>query len=336
MYPAVMGQWTAGYRRDPRRIGGLLLALLVLAGAVSLLAGVGGVGARSQGTPLRVVTVPSSVCHGAPVKPKLPQNLPTAPDPSLLAILGVLRRPQVSADIPPVSRFPDPGFLQGVEVSYERLLATTAQGQRFFLIPGFFAPPSIPSNCSPPLSPKERRRQQQLQQQLRRHPQFIFLISQFGSHGSGGGGGAPSTAAAIMAGVGTGSGFGVGAAHGRYQTVSGEIDGLVPDGVASVTLKYRRRADRTIPVLNNFFVLSVHGRIKRHKVHRSPQGSPIPPIVPSPFPPTSGLLGAIAPIEIVWRDALGNAIKKIKQPAYCAGKHGAGQLSCFRGLAKNR
>jgi hypothetical protein len=118
--------------------------------------------------------------------------------------------------------------------------------------------------------------------------------------------------------------------------VSGEIDGLVPDGVASVTLKYRRRADRTVPVLNNFFVLSVHGRIKRLKVHRSPQGLPIPPIAPPPFPPTSGALGAIAPIEIVWRDAQGIAIKTIKQPAYCAGKRGAAQRTCFRELPKIR
>jgi hypothetical protein len=283
-----------------------------------------------------VITTPSTVCRAVPVAPKLPQNLPTAPDASLLAILGVLRRPQVPADIPPASRIPNP-IIQDIEVSYERLLTTTPHGDRYFLIPGFFAPPSIPSQCNPPLSPKQRHKQRQIEQQLRRHPRFTLLISQIGHNGlSASGSGAPSTAAAIMAGAATGGGFGISGANGPYETEFGTIDGLVPDGVVSVTLRYRRRAERTVPVANNFFVLSVQRRIKRPKVHLPRHGLPDPSILPPRFPSESGVLGAIAPIEIAWRDEQGNVIKTIKQPAYCAAKHGAAQQRCFKALAKIR
>jgi hypothetical protein len=163
------------------------------------------------------------------------------------------------------------------------------------------------------------------------------LISQIGQNGlSASGSGAPSTAAAIMAGAATGGGFGISGSNGAYETEFGTIDGLVPDGVVSVTLRYRRRAERTVPVANNFFVLSVQRRIKRLKVHLPRHGLPDPSILPPPFPSESGVLGAIAPIEIAWRDEQGNVIKTIKQPAYCAAKHGAAQQRCFKALAKIR
>ncbi|HEU0317162.1 MAG TPA: hypothetical protein VFR49_07530 [Solirubrobacteraceae bacterium] len=318
------------YRSHPRRAGAALLGLVTLGLAVVLGAGVGSVGARSPVT--AVVTRPSSVCHAQPVPAKLPENLPTAPDPALLAILGVLRRPQVPADVPPAPRLPDP-FLQGIEVAYERLLTTTASGDRYFLTPGFLVPPSPPAHCSPPRSPQA----QHLEQQLRLHPRFELLISDVGRTGSGGGvSGGPSTAAAIMAGAATGGSFGISGQIGGYQTESGAIDGLVPDGVATVTLEYRRRAARTLPVTNNFFLLTVAARIKLPNVRQSPPGLPGPSTVAPPFPSESGPLGAIVPIEIVWRDVRGAPIKTIRQPAYCAGVRGAAQQTCLRTLAKPR
>lgn len=322
-----MGHPAGGYRRHPRRAGAALLGLVTLGAAVAFGAGVGSVGARSPVTP--VVTVPSTVCHGQPVPAKLPRNLPTAPDPALLAILGVLRRPQVPTDVPPASRLPDP-FLEGIEVGYERLLTTTASGNRYYLIPGFFVLPSPPAHCSPPRSPH----QQHLEQPLRLHPRFELLISEVGR--TGGGSGGPSTAAAIMAGVVTGGSFGISGQIGGYQTESGTIDSLVPDGVASVTLQYRRRAARTLPVTNNFFLLTVAARIKLPKARHPPAGLPFPATVAPPFPSESGPLGAIAPIEIVWRNAQGAAIKTIRQPAYCAALRGTARPACFRALAKLR
>ncbi len=321
-----MGHPTGGYRRPPRPAAAALLGLAV---AAILAAGVGSGGARSPAT--SVVTVPSASCHGLPVPAKLPQNLPAAPDPALLAILEVLRRPQVPADVPPASRFPDP-FLQGIEVGYERLLTTTARGDRYYLIPAFLVPPSPRAHCSPPRSPQ----QQHLEHQLRLHPRFELLISQIGRTASGGGGGGPSTAAAITAGTATGGSFGIGGQLGGYQTESGTIDSLVPDGVASVTLKYRWRADRTLPVTNNFFLLTVHARIKLPKAPHPAPGLPVPSTLAPPSPSESGPLGPIAPIEIVWRDAQGAAIKTIRQPAYCAAQHGAAQRTCLRALAKLR
>jgi hypothetical protein len=110
----------------------------------------------------------------------------------------------------------------------------------------------------------------------------------------------------------------------------------VPDGVASVTLEYRRRAARTLPVTNNFFLLTVQARIKLPKVRHSPPGLPFPSTVAPPLPSEPGPLGAIAPIAVVWRDAQGAAIKTIRQPAYCAALRGAAQQTCLRALAKLR
>ena len=194
-------------------------------------------------------------------------------------------------------------------------------------------PPSPPTNCTPPLSPKELHRQQALYERLRLHPRLTLLIIEVGTDGlpRGGGGGA-SSAAAITAGVGTSGGFGIAGASGGYTTEFGTIDGLVPDGVASVTLHYRHRLDRTLPVANNFFVLSVQARIRAPKVRRGPGGLPVPLLLRPPFPPSKGPLGAIAPIEIVWRDASGAVIKTVRQPAYCATLHGAAQKRCFLAL----
>jgi hypothetical protein len=305
------------------------LLVLCTAVLVSLLLGVGVVAARSK-SPAKVV-VTGQTCHGATPPPVATANLPSAPDPSLLAILGVLRRPQVPADIPPASRFPNP-FMEGVEVAYERLLTTTAQGERFYLVPAFVVPPPIPTGCTPRLTPQQLHQQQALQQQLTLHPRFELFISQFAANGlGGGGGGAPSTAAALAAGAGLGAEFGVDAVNGRYENESGMLDGLVPDGVAAVELEYRGLAPRTLTVTNNFFLLSVHGRVTRPKTAHSPHGLPIPP---TPFPPRSGPLRAIVPIEIVWRDAQGAAIKTIRQPAYCAGRHGTPLARCLKTLPR--
>jgi hypothetical protein len=288
-----------------------------------------GVGGASAAKP---VVVTGRVCDGAP-QPVALANLPTAPDPALLAILGVLRRPQVPADIPPRSPFPDLER-QGVETGYERLLATTPRGDRFFLIPGFLAPPAIPTKCKPPLTPQQVQQLQSLQQQAVLHPRFELSVSELVPGGAAaGGGGVASTAAEVTAGLAVGSSFGGGgSSSGRYETESGTIDGLVPDGVAAVELEYRHRASRTLAVSDNFFVLTVSGRVRRPKVVRSPDGLPLPPA--SPFPPSTGPIAPIAPVAIVWRDAQGAAIKTIRQPAYCSGRQGTALARCLKTLPR--
>lgn len=294
-------------------------ALVILALAAS--------GVPAQSKP---VVVAGEVCHGTP-KPVVLPNLPTAPGPALLAILGVLRRPQLPTDIPPPSPFPDPA-IQGVEVGYERLLATTPHGERFFLIPGFSAPPAIPTKCKPPLTPQQLHQLQAFQQQAILHPRFQLFVSEL-MPGGAAGGGAASTAAEIQAGLGVSSSFGGGGSSAsRYETESGTIDGLVPDGVAAVELEYRRRAARTLAVSDNFFVLTVSGRVRRPVVVRSPSGRLAPPS--PPLPPSSGPLAPIAPIAIVWRDAQGAAIKTIRQPAYCARRHGKALTRCLKTLPR--
>jgi hypothetical protein len=301
--------------------------LSTVAGALAILAlGVSGASAAKP------VVVTGQVCHGMP-KPVVVRNLPSAPDAALLAILGVLRRPQLPTDIPPPSPFPDPE-LQGVEVGYERLLATTPHGERFFLIPGFLAPPALPTKCTPPLTPQQLHEQQALQQQATLHPRFELFVSELMPGGAAaGGGGAASTAAEIQAGLAVSSSFGGGGSSAsRYETESGTIDGLVPDGVAAVELEYLHRVSRTLAVSDNFFVLTVSGRVRRPVVVRSPNGRPPPP--PPPLPPSSGPLAPIAPIAIVWRDAQGAAIKTIRQPAYCARRHGEALARCLKTLPR--
>lgn len=308
---------------------------LRLAGAIGVLAltlALGAAGVWASSKPAGKVVVTGHVCQGRPSRPVALTNLPTAPDPSLLAILGVLRRPQLPSDIPPPSRLQDPA-LQGVEVAYERLLARTAHGERFYLIPAFFAPPAIPTTgCKPPLSPAELHAQQTLQQQAVQHPRFLLMISELTADGApAGGGGAASTAAQILAGVGLSSSFG-GGGSGRYENESGTLEGLVPDGVASVELDYRHRPSRALPVTGNFFFLSVSGRVRRPALASSPNGLPVPRL--PQFPPRSGPLAPIAPIEIVWHDAHGAVIRSIRQPAYCAQRSGKSLARCLGTLPK--
>jgi hypothetical protein len=303
-------------------------ALVLAAAAIASVGfGVSVVSAR----PKPVLT--GQTCHGTAPTPITLPNLPSAPDPSLVAILGVLRRPQLPADVPPASRLPNP-FMEGAEVAYERLLATTAHGVRFYLVPAFVAPSQVPTNCTPPLTPQELLEQQALQQQLTQHPRFELFLSELTAGGAvAGGGAAGSTAAEIQAGLGVSSSFGGGGSSaGRYETESGVIDGLVPDGVAGVELTYRHRAPRTLAVSDNFFVLTVSGRVKRPKPARSPHGPPLTPA--SPFPPSTGPIAPIAPIAIVWRDAHGDAIKTIRQPAYCAGRQGPPLARCLKTLPR--
>jgi len=304
------------------------VAILVL--GLSGASGASGVAARSK--PAGKVVVTGHVCRGGAPKPAVLTNLPTAPDQSLLAILGVLRRPQVPTDIPPPSTLRDPA-LQGVEVAYERLLARTAHGERFFLIPAFFAPPAIPTTCKPPFTPQELHQQQALQQQAALRPRFLLFVTELTAAGApAGGGGAASTAAQILAGGAHSSSFGAGGPAGRYETQSGTIDGLVPDGVASVEFVYRHRAPRALAVTGNFFELSVSGRVRRPKLPRSPDALPLPRL--PQFSPTSGPLAAIAPIAIVWHDAHGAVIKSIRQPAYCAPRRGESLARCLRTLPR--
>jgi hypothetical protein len=306
--------------------GAVAIVLLGLSG----LSGLSGVAARSK--PGGKVVVTGHVCRGGAPKPVVLTNLPTAPDQSLLAILGVLRRPQVPTDIPPPSTLRDPA-LQGVEVAYERLLARTDHGERFFLIPAFFAPPAIPTTCKPPFTPQELHQQQALQQQVALHPHFLLFLTELTAAGAqAGGGGAASTAAQILAGGAQSSSFGSGGPAGRYETQSGTIDGLVPDGVASVEFVYRHRPPRTLAVTGNFFELSVSGRVRRPKLARSPSGLPVPRL--PQFPPTSGPLAPIAPVAIVWHDAHGAVIKSIRQPAYCAPRRGKSLDRCLGTLLR--
>lgn len=304
------------------------MRVLALAAAALASLGLGVAVVTAQPKP---AVITGQTCHGNP-QPVALTNLPTTPDPSLVAILGVLRRPQVPADIPPLSRLPDPA-IQGVEVPYERLLATTPHGERFFLIPAFLGPLASFTKCTPPLTPAQLQQQQALQQQAILHPRFELFVSAQMPGGAAAGGGGASSAAEIEAGVDVGASFGGGgSAGGRYETDSGTIDGLVPDGVASVELEYRHLPPRTLPVTGNFFLLTVSGRVRRPKVVRSPNGLPLPPT--SPFPPSTGPIAPIAPIDIVWRDAQGAAIKTIRQPAWCAGRHGTPLARCLRALPR--
>lgn len=255
------------------------------------------------------------------VNPRPPRSLSGAPPAPMLALLGVLRRPQVPADAlpakPPLPLLP----FTGIDSAYVRRVATNPAGDRFYLVPGIVRL-IVPGQCAAGLTRAQRR--------TLSRPHFSLGISEFSRDGLPDGvvdGRAPA-AEAIAAGALTGGGISVSQKvivnPGNQLTYSNAhvvatIDGVVPDGVAGVTLVYRHRRARTLPVANNFFELTLHRVIATHSVFSS-------------SPKLSTLRAVIQPIELVWRDAQGHAIKTVAQVGACLLLHGKAVRRCVTRL----
>lgn len=215
--------------------------------------------------------VPCDVEEGSASRPSTGQ-----PSAALLSALGVLRTPQTANDRPP-----DPKVLarlDGAQLGATRYVGTVNGGRRYYVVPirnarGIEDP--LPERCLRALSDEQRRSAEHRNAAIAKarggHPRWdICLIEENGGGGCGVGGAKDLLERGT---IGT-SGAGSGRSH---------VVGLVPDGVASVTVGYGDGSQRTIDVTRNFFAYDVG--------LAPPQGLP----------------------TIRWNDAAGKTIKTIKR-----------------------
>lgn len=175
----------------------------------------------------------------------------------MLELFGVLRTPQTAADR---AGLQDPGIRIGqaprmIATRYIRRLGTNAAGRDQWLVPSLVVTRARKATADCPAKPATRR----------------WLLTKVG--GGGGGGADPEQLAAQT--------------HLGSSGIAGEdavaaVDGLVPDGVASVTVTYPgdQGGARTWPVRRNYFAYRVERPVEQAytgKVTRNgPDGEPIP------------------------------------------------------------
>ena len=231
----------------------------------------------------------TSVCQPPSAKPTVSDG---SPSPSLLSVLGVLRRPATGSDqprVPHVSRPLYPAGVQGVYVRYVRRARVKA-GISYYVIPAarLDADPMFVAPCRakqvavlrselPHIPAGERASTLTLQ------ARWLALFARAGQQGegvclmvfaaAGGGGGACNTASE--------------AEHGDLTESTGStFSGVVPDRVATVTVHYPASNEAaattlTSDVVGNVFAIRIPGLT----------------------------LGGGPPPTVTWRSATGQVIK---------------------------
>lgn len=255
-------------RARQRRHRGLAAAGVVAAGvAAALLFGFvgGGGGSRRGGSAVPAGRVPAKSARFSPAACGQDGALQGAPSRSLLAILGVLRQPATAADAG--SGIAAAGFVSGVFVHYIRL-ARVIDGSPYYLYPG------IVGGCGTGEAP---------------HQGIMELAKRVDlGHGIiGGTGGGGATAAQIEEGKDASSSGLAG------SSTSSTITMIVPDGVATVTLRYPAgRASGYSPKISPAFAITT---------------TPVNNLVVLTLPRSN-------PLEkgtVIWRAAEGRVIKTI-------------------------
>jgi hypothetical protein len=196
-----------------------------------------------------------------------------APPAELLSRLAVLRRPQQPGDIPAFDFKAFPYHLLARD--YIRKLGSVG-GTGYYLIPGSPASFHVPRRCQSHLSPHQRRVQQRIEREQRKRSRTIGLGMFAFNRRGGGGGGCCSDLHALLS-------------NRTVQTsgIAGHsvVSALVPDGVASVTVRWHRGPERNATVANNFWRVTV------------------PLSAPRAFPHST-----------IWRDADGHLVKSFRAP----------------------
>ena len=188
-----------------------------------------------------------------------PRHLTTAPPEALTSILGVLRGPSTPADHLPTEALTGiaPYSYSALWLGSVRLLDAVGD-KRYFLIPGVYAPSPLPEACVKLESPHERRQAKGSQLEPRGP---VVALEAYSPEESGG---IPYTASAIQAGTANDFAFGRSGpdlAFGRpgfgRPGPTTAFCGLVPDGVASVTVTAGGAPPTAVPAANNFFLTQI-------------------------------------------------------------------------------
>jgi hypothetical protein len=195
----------------------------------------------------------------------------TAPPQELLDRLAILRRPKQAGDDPP---FLAPSGT--IAIDYVRRLGEGPHGRVYYLVPGKLTPRHLPARCFRGLTPRQRRNQRGIERRERRRKIGLGLLE--ADPRGGGGGGGYADLRDLM------NNYVLGSDGGRHRA---NLHGMVPDGVASVTLRWHGlTVQRDVTVANNFWVT------------RAPRGSG-----------QSGL-----PTTTIWRGPDGHVVKSFRQP----------------------
>jgi len=252
-------------RARQRRHRGMAAAGVIAAGVTAaLLLGFAG-GGRGSHPGIAAVPagrLPSKTARSSPAACGQGGALQGAPSRSLLSILGVLRRPATAADAG--SGIAAQGFISGVFVHYIRL-ARVVDGSPYYVYPG------IVGGCGTGETP---------------HQSIMELARNVNlGHGLiGGTGGGGATAAAIEQGKDASSGP-------PGSATSSTITMVVPDGVATVTLRYPAgRASGYSPRISPAFTITT-----------ATVGNLVVVTLPRSNPLQQG--------TIIWRSADGRVIK---------------------------
>jgi hypothetical protein len=184
----------------------------------------------------------SSVCGIVSAPVLRPRLLLTTPPVALSSILEVLRRPRSgAAELPPGGV---PFGYSVLWVNYVHLLTTGPDQTRYFLIPGIIDA-QLSAACLHSLSPSER---DEYETQLHTGSVTLEAVKDEKEAGA-----IPYTAPAIEAGRAL-----LAIPGGSNST--GTISGVVPDGVASVTITATNGAIATAPVTKNLFLAELPAR----------------------------------------------------------------------------
>jgi hypothetical protein len=175
-----------------------------------------------------------------------PRRLTTTLPATLTSILGVLRSPATPADELPAEALAGivPYAYSALWLGSVRLLDTVGD-KRYFLIPGVYDPPPFPEVCVK-LEPPRVRHLSQKGPQLGPYGPVVTL-EPYSSHETGG---IPFTASEIQAGTANEPSLGRSGSTTTFY-------GLVPDGVASVTVTAGGAPPTSVPVANNFFLAQI-------------------------------------------------------------------------------
>jgi len=237
------------------------------------------------------------VCRlGAPPSPVGATLSEASPSATMLSVLGVLRRPATAADGLPRSLTREGRLIltRGASTVYVRYIrrARVVSGVSYYVIPAAgVRRPAFPARCF-------GEEMQTLRLEVSRAPEQLRLLTlnlgarrfllerlQAGERGhegvfelewqsTGGGGGGGGISPSMLA------------RHGMLGSEGDVLHGIVPSGVARVTLEWPAQGRRvTTAVVNNVFVVKVPGA----------GGGNFPPVM-------------------VWRAANGRAIRSVSTP----------------------
>jgi hypothetical protein len=216
---------------------GLLLLALLVAGSI--------VAALPAAVHARIRHLHRPSCVSFEFRSTGPTAETGALDPTVTSMFAVLRRPVgVNDQLPPLNPLSeDLGYqLRSYFPASIRQIASDPEGERYFLIAGFERGFHIPpARCLPKQA--RRHRAQLVAEQRKRESQPVYCIEDIGPHRPQYGGASCQPFASIQTG---------GSLIATAQSTSDVIE-LVPDGVATVRLRYRSGTVITASVANNAF-----------------------------------------------------------------------------------